>query len=45
MQITAPTKARPSDRVAVVSPSVAAPGVAPAEHEQGLRRLADVTGL
>ncbi|MBC7639576.1 MAG: LD-carboxypeptidase [Rhodoferax sp.] len=45
MQIAAPTKARPGDKVAVVSPSFAAPGVAPAVHEQAMRRLADVTGL
>ncbi len=40
-----PPKARPGDRVAVVSPSFAAPGVAPAVHEQAMRRLAEVTGL
>ena len=38
-------KARPGDKVAVLSPSFAAPGVAPAVHEQALRRLAEVTGL
>jgi len=31
--------------VAVVSPSFAAPGVAPAVHEQAMGRLAEVTGL
>ena len=40
-----PTKARPGDRVAVLSPSFAAPAVAPAIHEQGLRRLTELTGL
>ena len=38
-------KARPGDKVAVLSPSFAAPGAAPAVHEQALRRLAEVTGL
>ncbi len=38
-------KARPGDKVAVLSPSFAAPGVAPAVHEQALRRLTEVTGL
>ncbi|QYJ04306.1 LD-carboxypeptidase [Nocardioides panacisoli] len=41
---TAP-KARPGDRVAIVSPSFAAPAVAPAVHDQALRRLRDLTGL
>lgn len=40
-----PPKARPGDKVAVLSPSFAAPGVAPAVHEQAMRRLAEVTGL
>ncbi|MDN5895774.1 MAG: LD-carboxypeptidase, partial [Nocardioides sp.] len=40
-----PRKARPGDKVAVLSPSFAAPGVAPAVHEQAMRRLTDVTGL
>ena len=40
-----PRKAQPGDRVAVLSPSFAAPGVAPAIHEQGVRRLGEVTGL
>ena len=43
--ISSPQKARPGDKVAVLSPSFAAPGVAPAVHEQALRRLAQVTGL
>ena len=40
-----PAKAAPGDRVAVVSPSFAAPAVAPAVHEQAMRRLQEVTGL
>lgn len=40
-----PPKARPGERVAVVSPSFAAPAVAPTLHEQALRRLEDLTGL
>jgi muramoyltetrapeptide carboxypeptidase LdcA involved in peptidoglycan recycling len=38
-------KAQLGDRVAVLSPSFAAPGAAPAIHEQALERLAEVTGL
>lgn len=33
------------DRVAVLSPAFAAPAVAPALHEQALRRLRELTGL
>jgi muramoyltetrapeptide carboxypeptidase LdcA involved in peptidoglycan recycling len=40
-----PAKAAPGDRVAVLSPSFAAPAVAPAVHEQALRRLTELTGL
>jgi muramoyltetrapeptide carboxypeptidase LdcA involved in peptidoglycan recycling len=40
-----PAKAAPGDRVAVLSPSFAAPGAAPDVHEQALRRLTEVTGL
>ena len=43
--IVAPRKASGGDKVAVVSPSFAAPGVAPAVHEQAMERLAQVTGL
>lgn len=43
--VITPSKARPGDKVAVLSPSFAAPGVWPAVHEQALRRLADATGL
>lgn len=42
--LSAPTL-RPGDRVAVLSPSFAAPAVAPELHEQALRRLRDLTGL
>lgn len=38
-------KAAPGEKVAVISPSFAAPGFAPAIHEQALRRLTEVTGL
>jgi muramoyltetrapeptide carboxypeptidase LdcA involved in peptidoglycan recycling len=44
MTASAP-KLVPGDRVAVLSPSFAAPGLAPAVHEQAMRRLAAVTGL
>jgi muramoyltetrapeptide carboxypeptidase LdcA involved in peptidoglycan recycling len=44
-ELVHPPKASPGDRVAVLSPSFAAPAVAPAVHEQALRRLAEVTGL
>ncbi|MCA2214455.1 S66 family peptidase [Jidongwangia harbinensis] len=37
--LTTPPKLRPGDRVAIVSPSFAAPGAFPAVHEQALRRL------
>jgi muramoyltetrapeptide carboxypeptidase LdcA involved in peptidoglycan recycling len=40
-----PPKARPGDRIAVLSPSFAAPGAFPAVHEQAMRRLAEVTAL
>ena len=45
VEISSPQKARPGDKVAVLSPSFAAPGVAPDVHEQALRRLAEATGL
>lgn len=38
-------KAAPGDKIAVLSPSFAAPAVAPAVHEQAMQRLAAVTGL
>jgi muramoyltetrapeptide carboxypeptidase LdcA involved in peptidoglycan recycling len=40
-----PAKAARGDKVAVLSPSFAAPGVAPEVHEQAMRRLTEVTGL
>src|SRR5262245_33783358 len=40
-----PLKAAPGDKVAVLSPSFAAPGFAPEVHEQAMRRLTDLTGL
>ncbi|MEN2737445.1 S66 peptidase family protein [Microbacterium sp. X-17] len=40
-----PPAARSGDRVAVLSPSFAAPGRWPAVHEQALRRLQELTGL
>lgn len=45
MELTSPRKARVGDKVAVLSPSFAAPGVAPAVHEQALVRLRELTGL
>ncbi len=43
--LISPPKARPGDKVAVLSPSFAAPAVAPAVHEQGMQRLHELTGL
>jgi len=40
-----PPKARPGDKVAVVSPAFAAPAAAPAIHEQALTRISTVLGL
>lgn len=40
-----PPKARAGDRIAVLSPSFAAPGPFPAVHEQAMRRLTEVTDL
>jgi muramoyltetrapeptide carboxypeptidase LdcA involved in peptidoglycan recycling len=40
-----PRKAQVGDKVAVLSPSFAAPGAGPAVHEQAMRRLSEVTGL
>jgi muramoyltetrapeptide carboxypeptidase LdcA involved in peptidoglycan recycling len=45
MEWRSPRKAGPGDKVAVLSPSFAAPGVAPAVHEQAMVRLRAVTGL
>lgn len=40
-----PRKAVPGEKVAVLSPSFAAPGVAPKVHEQAMQRLTRITGL
>jgi muramoyltetrapeptide carboxypeptidase LdcA involved in peptidoglycan recycling len=40
-----PRKAAPDDRVAVLSPSFAAPGVAREVHDQAMARLTQITGL
>jgi muramoyltetrapeptide carboxypeptidase LdcA involved in peptidoglycan recycling len=40
-----PPKAAPGEKVAVLSPSSAAPGFAPEVHEQAMRRLTELTGL
>ena len=40
-----PPKAAPGDKVAILSPSFAAPGFAPEVHEQAMRRLPELTGL
>jgi len=40
-----PPKLARGDRIAIVSPSWAGPGYAPAIHEQAMRRLVDATGL
>lgn len=43
--LASPPKAAAGDKVAVLSPSFAAPGFAPKVHEQAMERLAAVTGL
>ncbi len=45
MELISPRKAEPGDKVAVLSPSFAAPAVAPAVHDQALARLQAITGL
>ncbi len=40
-----PPKLKPGDRVAIVSPSWAGPGVYPAVHEQAMRRVREELGL
>jgi muramoyltetrapeptide carboxypeptidase LdcA involved in peptidoglycan recycling len=40
-----PPKAKPGDKVAILSPSFAAPGFAPEVHEQAMERLTKLTGL
>jgi len=44
-ELVVPPKVRAGDRVAIVSPSWAGPGVFPAVHELGLQRLQDELGL
>jgi muramoyltetrapeptide carboxypeptidase LdcA involved in peptidoglycan recycling len=44
-ELVRPPKARPGDRIAVLSPSFAAAGAFPELHEQAMRRLREVTGL
>lgn len=44
-ELAHPAKASAGDKVAVVSPSFAAPAVAPAVHEQALGRIRDLLGL
>lgn len=43
--LASPAKARPGDRVAILSPAFAAPAVSEAVHEQAMRRLTESTGL
>jgi muramoyltetrapeptide carboxypeptidase LdcA involved in peptidoglycan recycling len=45
IDLVRPPKARPGERIAVLSPSFAAAGAFPAVHEQAMRRLSEVTGL
>lgn len=44
-EITSPRRCRPGDRVAVLSPSWAAPAFYPDVHEQAMRRIRDELGL
>ena len=44
-EFTVPAKVASGDRVAVVSPSFAAPGLFPEKHELAMRRLRDEIGL
>ena len=44
-ELSTPPKVRPGDRVAVVSPSFAAPALFPELHEQAMRRLREDFGL
>jgi muramoyltetrapeptide carboxypeptidase LdcA involved in peptidoglycan recycling len=45
LDLVHPLKARPGDRIAVLSPSFAAAGAFPEVHGQAMRRLTEVTGL
>lgn len=40
-----PSKLVPGDHIAILSPAFAAPAVAPALHDQAMRRLTELTGL
>jgi muramoyltetrapeptide carboxypeptidase LdcA involved in peptidoglycan recycling len=44
-ELTIPAKLTPGDRVAILSPSFAAPGKFPSVHELGMRRLREEFGL
>jgi muramoyltetrapeptide carboxypeptidase LdcA involved in peptidoglycan recycling len=44
-RFTSVAKARPGDRVAILSPAFAAPAVSEVVHEQAMQRLRDATGL
>ncbi|NAZ83581.1 LD-carboxypeptidase [Kineococcus sp. R8] len=44
-EVVQPAKARAGERIAVISPSFAAPALFPALHEQAMQRLTQVTGL
>ncbi|MGO4598938.1 S66 family peptidase [Terrabacter sp. 2RAF25] len=44
-EIVSPRRCRPGDKVAVLSPSWAAPALFPAVHDQAMRRLRDELGL
>ena len=45
MDLLHPRKARPGDKIAVLSPSFAAPAAGPEVHDQAMVRLRQVTGL
>jgi muramoyltetrapeptide carboxypeptidase LdcA involved in peptidoglycan recycling len=45
LPLSEPPKLKPGDRVAVVSPSFAAPGAFPEQHELAMRRLREDLGL
>lgn len=44
-QLIHPPKCKPGDKVAVLSPSFAAPAIGPGVHEQAMARLLELTGL
>ncbi|GAA1965964.1 LD-carboxypeptidase [Nocardioides panacihumi] len=45
MELLHPRKARPGEKIAVLSPSFAAPAAGPRVHDQAMVRLREVTGL